>query len=258
MPPPGARRRCASRSRNRAAAPICSPPSRAQREAGAYVVAIVNQPGAPLADIADDVLMLEAGEERSVAATKSCLVSLAALAALAGRWARDAAVTDAVAALPDLLPRAFALDWSPALPLLTDADNLFVIGRGYGLGVAQEAALKLKETSALHAECFSAAEVKHGPMTLVHDGFPILAFAGSDAAGEDVRQTAALFRERGAAVVLADPRGGADVLPALVAHPAIEPILMLQSFYRMASALSLSRGLDPDSPPFLSKITKTR
>lgn len=230
----------------------------AQRAAGAYVVALVNEEDAPLRDLADEVLALNAGPERSVAATKSFIVSLAALVSLVAAWAEDGALATEVAVLPDLLPRAFRLDWSGSLDTLVGARNLFVIGRGYGLGAAQEAALKLKETCGLHAEAFSAAEVKHGPMAIVGPGFPVLAFAGSDEAGRDVRATAALFRERGAAVMLADAKGGEGALPALARHSAIEPILTIQSFYRFAEALSRVRGLDPDAPPFLQKVTQTR
>lgn len=230
----------------------------AQQRAGAFVVALVNEGESPLAAIADEVLALSAGPERSVAATKSYVASLAGLAALTAAWTGDAGLAAAVRRLPEQLPHAFALDWSLAIPPLLDATSLFVIGRGYGFGVAQEAALKLKETCGLHAECFSAAEVKHGPMAIVGEGFPILAFAGSDAAGDDVRETAALFASRGALVALADARGGAGTLPVLAGHPAVEPILMIASFYRMAAFLSVARGFDPDKPPFLAKVTRTK
>lgn len=229
----------------------------AERERGAFVVAIVNAPGSPLAELADEVIALSAGTEASVAATKSYLASLAALAALVASWTGDRDLSAGVEQLPDLLPRAFSLDWSGALPILLDARNLFVIGRGYGLGAAQEAALKLKETCGLHAECISSAEVKHGPMALVSEGFPVLAFAGSDAAGDDVRQTAALFAGRGARVMLADTHGTPGALPAMVAHPLIEPVLMVQSFYALAARLSVARGHDPDRPQFLRKVTQT-
>jgi len=230
----------------------------AQKAGGAYVVALVNDEESPLADSADLVLHLCAGAERSVAATKSYIVSLAGLAALAAAWAQDITLQAAVQALPEQLPRAFAFDWSAAIPSLREARNLFVIGRGFTFAAAQEAALKLKETCALHAECVSAAEVKHGPMALVRDGFPIFGFAGSDAAGDDVRATGELFRSRGASVHVANGGEGTAALPASPAHPAIEPILQIQSFYRMANALAVLRGLDPDSPPFLKKVTSTR
>jgi len=230
----------------------------AQKSAGAYVVALVNDEASPLAELADVPLHLAAGPERSVAATKSFIASLAGLAALTAAWTRDAALQAAVATLPAELPRAFRLDWSDAIPSLRDAHNLFVIGRGYTFSAAQEAALKLKETCGLHAECFSAAEVKHGPMTLVRDGFPIVGFAGSDAAGDDVRATGALFKARGARVHVANDGEQAGSLPVLGAHPAIEPILQIQSFYRMVNELAVLRGLDPDAPLFLNKVTSTR
>ena len=231
----------------------------AHKRAGAYVVALVNDEDSPLAALADEVLALKAGPEKSVAATKSYIASLCGLAALAAAWAGDDALTDALSDLPEQLKRAFALDWSAALPGLAEARNLFVIGRGYGFAVAQEAALKLKETCALHAEAFSAAEVRHGPMAIVGDGFPVLAFATSDAAGDGVRDVAVEFGQRGAHVLLADaePAGGTVHLPVLKSHPALEPILMIQSFYRLANSLSVARGLDPDSPPHLNKVTKT-
>ncbi len=226
-----------------------------QREAGAFVVALVNADGSPLAGLADVVIPLSAGVERSVAATKSYIASLAAIAALVAAWAEDGALDAALTALPGRLTEAFALDWSPAVTAFRDATNLFVLGRGYGLGAAQEAALKFKETSGLHAESFSSAEVRHGPMAIVGDAFHVLAFGGTDRAAAGVRDVADEFRGRGATVLLADPEGGD--LPAMAAHPAIEPILMIQSFYRMASALALARGHNPDSPPHLNKVTET-
>lgn len=229
----------------------------AQKRAGAFVVALVNDAASPLAALADEPLPLHAGPERSVAATKSYIASLAGLAALTARWADDAVLMEAVAALPERLRAAWARDWSGEVSALADAASLFVIGRGYGLAVAQEAALKLKETCALHAEAFSSAEVRHGPMAIVREGFPVIALATSDAAGDDVRAVAAEFAGRGAHVALCDAAGGGGTLATARDHPAVEPILMIQSFYRLANALSIARGLDPDAPPHLAKVTRT-
>jgi glucosamine--fructose-6-phosphate aminotransferase (isomerizing) len=239
----------------------------AQQASGAYVVAIVNDAASPLAEMADTLIALSAGVERSVAATKSYITSLAAIAALVAEWADDASLRASVAALPTSLERSWGFDWQPVGTALQDANNLFVIGRGLGLAVAQEAALKLKETCGLHAEAFSSAEVRHGPMAIVGAGFPIIAFATSDTVGDDVRTVAAEFAGRGARVCLADSaRDGAidpapadtiTAVPAATADPAIEPLLMIQSFYRMADALSRARGYDPDAPSHLSKVTRT-
>jgi glutamine---fructose-6-phosphate transaminase (isomerizing) len=227
-----------------------------QKRAGAFVVAIVNDGASPLAGIADAVVELGVGPERSVAATKSYLASLAAIAALVTEWTGDAPLRTATAALPAALEDARARDWSVAVGPLERTSNLFVIGRGYGLAAAREAALKFKETCAIHAEAFSAAEVRHGPMAIVAPGFAVLALAGSDRAGDSVLAVAAEFRARGAAVLIADA-GGAGDLPACRAHPAIEPMLMIQSFYAMVEALARARGLNPDAPPHLNKVTET-
>lgn len=233
-----------------------------QQAAGALVVALVNDESSPLAAMADVVLPLCVGPERSVAATKSYIVSLAGIAALVAAWRDDKAFHADVAALPDLLNTAFELDWSSLSDGLVDAPNLFVIARGYGLAVAQEAALKLKETSALHAEAFSSAEVRHGPMAVVGKGFPVISLAGDDASGDDVRVLCDEFAARGARVWLADSTGvardGVTSLPALSARAELAPLLMIASFYRMANALALARGNDPDRPPYLAKVTRTR
>lgn len=231
---------------------------KAYRAGGAHVVAFVNDEESPLAAMADTCIGLKAGPEKSVAATKSYITALAGLAALVAEWADDAALRAALRGLPDQLAQANGLDWQEGVAALRDARNLFAIGRGYSFAIAQEAALKFKETCGLHAEAFSAAEVRHGPMAIVRDGFPVLGFAGSDQAGDGVREAASLFAERGAVVCLADATGAAGNLPALPAHPALEPILMIQSFYQMANALSLARGYDPDRPLFLNKVTETR
>lgn len=227
------------------------------KDAGAHVVALVNDEKSPLAAAADTLLPLCAGPEHSVAATKSFVTSLAGLAALAAHWSAEPGLTAALSSLPSALDSARGLDWSPLVEALADARNLFVIGRGYGLSIAQEAALKLKETCGLHAEGFSSAEVRHGPMAIVKRDFPVLAFATSDEAGADVRKAAGEFAERGARVLRAGI-GEENQLPALAVHPALEPIPMIQSFYGAAEALARARGLDPDNPPFLRKVTETR
>ena len=231
---------------------------RAAKEAGAFTIALVNDVNSPLAALVDEVLPLHAGPELSVAATKSYIAALAAIAQLVAAWTEDAELTAALATLPALLAEAWTLDWTPAVERLKLARNLYVLGRGVGYGVAQEAALKFKETCGLHAEAFSAAEVLHGPMALVKAGFPVLVFAQNDESRDSVNAMAKGVTERGGDVLLAGAgEAGAGVLPALAAHPVIEPILMIQSFYRMANALSVARGYDPDSPPHLNKVTET-
>jgi glucosamine--fructose-6-phosphate aminotransferase (isomerizing) len=205
------------------------------------------------------VIPLHAGPERSVAATKSYLCSLAALLQLAARWSGDQALLDAKDALPDALRAAWQQDWSPLVSGLRLADNLFVLGRGLGLAAAQEAALKFKETCGLHAEAFSSAEVKHGPMAIVGPGFPVLAFAQDDDTGASTAAVAEEFRARGAPVWLARPGAqGSAVLPLPPSlHPACTPLLTVQAFYGAVNALAVARGHNPDVPPHLNKVTET-
>ncbi|MGH8196568.1 MAG: SIS domain-containing protein [Steroidobacteraceae bacterium] len=230
----------------------------AARAAGALVVALVNDDHSELAKRADHVIPLRAGTETSVAATKSHIASLAAVLHLVAEWRGDSELARSLANLPEGLESAWRLDWQPAVEPLKDARNLFVLGRGLGLCVAQEAALKLKETCGLHAEGLSAAELQHGPMALVRAGFPVLLFSQDDETRESNAALAALLVQNGAALISAGlDAPGALSLPGVRAHPAVQPVLLVQSFYRMAESLSRARGLDPDHPPHLSKVTET-
>ena len=225
------------------------------KESGARVVALVNVEDSPLAQLADTVLPLRAGPERSVAATKSYLGSLAAILQLAAYWKDEAPLHAATEALPDALRRAWQADWSPLAEGLVGAHNLFVLGRGLGLAAAQEAALKFKETCGLHAEAYSSAEVKHGPMALVGPGFPVLCFAQPDETEAGTLALAQEFRGRGAQVWVASRQGDLPLVEA--PHPACAPLLTIQSFYRAINALALRRGHNPDVPPHLNKVTET-
>lgn len=232
--------------------------AQAAKAAGAFVLALVNAPNSPVSEAADATLPLCAGVERSVAATKSFIASLAAITALVAHWTADAPLKQALTAGPDLLRQAWSLDWSAAIPALAQAQSMYVIARGLGLGLAGEAALKFKETCLIHAEAFSAAEVRHGPMALVGAGFPALLFAQSDATRAGVSDLAVDLCASGANVFIAGAGAdGAKRLPSLDAHPALQPMLQAQSFYRLAHDVALARGCDPDRPPHLQKVTQT-
>ncbi|MGT2469780.1 SIS domain-containing protein [Paraburkholderia terrae] len=231
----------------------------ALREAGALTVAAVNVPGSPLEDACEFYLPLLAGPELSVAATKSYIAMLSVSAQLVAHWQKDAALLDGLKSLPDALRRAGALDWSKAVVELRDAERMIVIGRGLGLAIAQEAALKLKETSGIQAEAFSSAEVRHGPMELIDRDYPLLVFAprGPEQAG--LLQLARDMQARGARVLLAAPDDVPEATLPLVstAHAALDPIAAILSFYVMAAGLAAARGRNPDAPRHLMKVTET-
>jgi glucosamine--fructose-6-phosphate aminotransferase (isomerizing) len=230
------------------------------KQAGALVVAIVNTTESPLADAADIVLPLHAGPELSVAATKSFITSLASILQIVTLWRGDKTTKCTLQDLPEHLTRALELDWSAAAQPIADTENLFVVGRGLGFGIAQEAALKLKETSCLHAEAFSAAEVQHGPMALVGPGFPVLMFSQEDKTENSVINLANTFSTRSEQIFLTSYKSSAATpLPALPnLDPAMAPIAHIQTFYGLAEKIARLRGLNPDEPPHLKKVTETR
>jgi glucosamine--fructose-6-phosphate aminotransferase (isomerizing) len=230
----------------------------AAQEAGAMLVALVNSEDSPLAQMADFCLPLCAGPERSVAATKSFIASLAALIHMVAAWTEDAELLTALADTPAMLQRSWELDWSEASKQLRDANNLFVMARGIGLGIALEAALKCKETSGLHAEGFSSAEVQHGPQALLGANFPALMLAQNDETFTGLCAVARDLADRGVPIWLAGAEvPGTHTLPTIPCHPVIEPLLMIQSFYKMVNSLAVSRGLNPDQPAHLRKVTET-
>jgi glucosamine--fructose-6-phosphate aminotransferase (isomerizing) len=234
--------------------------AKAAREAGALVVSIVNTPASPLEAESWATLPILAGPERSVAATKSYIGSLLAIAGLVAEWTYGDDLRKAVATSPAALRQAWNLDWSAAVDALLDVRDMYVIGRGSTLGIAQETALKFKETCGIHAEAVSAAEVRHGPMAIITAGFPVLVLAPNDASRDSVEAIAADLVARGAHVLAAGVQlEGAINLPTVPGlHPAITPAACMMSIYKMIAALSLARGLDPDAPPYLRKVTETR
>ena len=230
----------------------------AAKASGALVVALVNDETSPLAGLADHVVPLRAGRETSVAATKSYICALSALVHLVAHWSGNADLLRALEDAPAQLEKAWALDWRAMVETLQPARSLFVLGRGLGLGVAQEAALKFKETCGLHAEAFSGAEVRHGPMALLQKNMPALIFAQYDETRAGQETLARELADGGVHVLMAGANiPGAAILPVLPSHPVIAPLLFAQSFYRWAPVLALARGFDPDHPPHLKKVTET-
>jgi len=230
------------------------------KDAGALTAAIVNDTESPLAQASDIVLPMAAGRELSVAATKTFVASLSAWLHVVGAWIGRQPLPAAVERLPDRLAAATELDWGAALNELCEATSLVSLGRGPTLAIAREAALKLKETSNLHAEAFSGAEFMHGPIALVEQTYPVLLFMPTDEAAAGLHTLAADLRRKSASLFVADhgaeQEGG---LPALAPdHPDADAVCLIQSFYGLAFRLARRRGIRVDLPRHLQKITRTR
>jgi glucosamine--fructose-6-phosphate aminotransferase (isomerizing) len=230
------------------------------RATGAITVALVNAADSPLAHAAEIVLPLAAGPELSVAATKSFVASLAALMQLVAAWSGDAAMQLADTRLPERLNAAARLDWSEALAPLTRASSAVVLGRGPTLAIAREVALKLKETCELHAEAFSAAEFRHGPIALVGPAYPVVLLRPTDEAAAGLSALVDDLRHKGACVLVAEPgKPQAGRLAALAPdHPDADAICLIQSFYAFLVSLAARRGTNVDHPRHLQKVTRTR
>ena len=229
---------------------------------GGLAIGFVNDLGSPLAALSNIVIPLHAGPELGVAATKTFVASLTALLHLAAEWAADEPLRAALCTLPVLLANARRCDWSAALPLLDGARNVLVLGRGYTLPIAAEAALKLKEVVGIEAEAFSTAEVAHGPMTLIGSGSLVFVFAPIDAARPGVKARIDDFAARGARVIgCGEPHDFTAAALHLelpdASHPALAATAAILQFYTLCEALARRRGRDPDAPPFLSKVTRT-
>lgn len=232
----------------------------AARAAGALTACLTNDPESPLAQSCEIVLPMAAGPERDVAATKTFVASLSAMASLVALWAGDRELHAAIQWLPDHLAAASDLDWSQALDDFAAAKSLIAIGRGPTLAIAREASLKFKETCNLHAEAFSGAEFLHGPVALVSPDYPILMLMPTDAAAAGMRELAQNLRFKGAAVFVAET-GAAG--PRLLAahnsgHPETDAICLVQSFYAFMARLAALRGTDAAPPRHLQKVTRTR
>lgn len=234
--------------------------------AGAITLAISNDPGSPLARGADHALDQHAGREQAVAASKTFTSQMMVLARLVAEWADDDALRRALAAVPyaleAFLANAEALE--RAALRLTHAGGLYVLGRGLSFAAALETALKLKETAYVDAQAYSSAEFQHGPIAVVDPGDPLLLLGIEDASLKGNIEVAARLRDAGAdlTVVSGAPplleRASAAVPLAHGLHGATAGFVLVVAGQLLAERLAASRGVDPDAPRLLKKVTRTR
>ncbi|WP_170608314.1 SIS domain-containing protein [Ruegeria arenilitoris] len=232
--------------------------TRSMTEGGAYSVAITNETGSALSQVSKATLPIFAGPELSVAATKTFVTSLVAGLWLLAQVKRDEDLLRAIRGLPEDLSAAIACDWSVAATAVSDR-SLFTLGRGTSLAISNEAALKFKETCQIHAESYSSAEVLHGPVSIVDQGFPVLALASGDAAEANLAEVADTLAEKGAQVFATTSQvKRASVLPHVrTSHWITDPIPTIASFYGMVEKVATERGINPDAPRHLRKVTET-
>jgi glutamine---fructose-6-phosphate transaminase (isomerizing) len=225
----------------------------------APTIALCNTPDAPLRALVGHPIDILAGPEHSVAATKSFVCSVVAGLMILAAWRQDAGLMAALEALPGHLEAAARLDWPAVRTALQGRGPVLVLGRGPTYAMACEAALKLKETCALHAEAYSCAEVMHGPVEMVDARFTALCLAGADAAEAGIAVVADQMAGAGAnALVTSALSHMATALPVMrTGHALTDPLALIVTFYAMAERLSRALGRNPDRPAALSKVTQT-
>ena len=238
----------------------------AARAQGAPTIAITNDPGSPLAAAADRMIALSAGTERAIAATKTYTAELLAVALLSAALTDDPADRAAVAAIPETLGRALALE--PRIErIATDqaaATRALVIARGFEYATAREWALKLKELAHVFADPYSSADFQHGPVALVEPGVPVLAVVRAGAPEADLTILLGRLRSdlRAELMVVSDVAAALDLATWPVPLPAgtpewLGPLVSIVPCQLHAMHLTRARGLDPDRPRNLAKVTRT-
>lgn len=229
-------------------------------EGGARAIAVTNEPDSPLGDVAAAVMDLSAGDERAVPATKTFTAQLTAFAFLAEALGAIPWTLDDWARLPGAVAEVLGDPRPPkeTAAIIGHAEGLISVGRGYMFCVALEAALKLKETTSLLAEGYSAADLRHGPVAVVERDFPVLSFTAAGSAARDMGELTAWLREqRGAHVLRVGDDDAADVrLPPGLAEP-LATIPASVRAQQVAYELALFRGKNPDAPEGLTKVTPT-
>lgn len=232
---------------------------------GAFTIAATNDSDSPLASVADALLPLSAGEERAIAATKTYTAQVAALALLAAHLAGEGprfsdALQATAAALAEWLPLA-APSVDALATRLAAVERMLVLGRGPEFATARELALKLLETCRVAAEPLTATDLAHGPVAALDSKFPVWAIADHDATLPTVAEAVLRARAAGATVITSGPaaeavEGASISLPVPTPPlPLLAPLLSIVAGQLFAWALAREKGLDPDHPAGLVKVT---
>ena len=235
------------------------------RQQGAPTVAVTNEPQSPLARAADHVIELHAGQERSIAATKTYTAQLAALALLSLSLNGTPPRPHALDAVPEAIEKALQAgpEAQAAAALAAGSNRCVVVGRGFNYATAFEVALKMKELAYIEAESYSSADFMHGPIAMVEPGFPVVLVTVGEtmrgemaALGESVREQAANL------IVLGDDENARRYGDAWIPVPGglpewLTPLVAIVPGQLLAYHLTLARGSDPDRPRTIAKVTLT-
>jgi len=236
------------------------------RKQGALTIAVTNVPASPLAQAAEHVLLLGAGEERAVAATKTYTAQLAALALLAVQLAGDDERLAALRRMPEAVEKTLALEEPVAVAAqrYAYATECIVLGRGYNYATAFEVALKMKELTYIIAEPYSSADFRHGPVAIVERGFPAVVVTPQGAVYPDMLALARELAAREAElIVISEQDEALELAHTPLRLPAalpewLSPFTCIVPGQLLALHVTLAKGYDPEHPRGLKKVTETQ
>lgn len=231
------------------------------KKMGANTISFINEKESKLEQISNYTIPLGAGLEESVPATKSFLSTLTAMVSLVAKWCNDSELSYSLEKLPEALSKSFEIDFEPLLKECQNIEKMIILGRGLGYGIASEASLKINETCKIQTSPYSAVEFKHGPITLVNKGDPVIVFISDGKEKASILDMCRNLVSYGAKVFTigaSEPISGTiSIRTNSVGNSIVDLITAIGAFYPFAEKLSNSRGLNPDMPEHLKKVTKT-
>ncbi|BCX05430.1 MAG: glucosamine--fructose-6-phosphate aminotransferase [Candidatus Roseilinea sp.] len=244
----------------------------AGRRQGAVTLAITNTPDSPITRAAEHVLLLGAGAERALAATKTVTAQCTAYAVLVADMLNHAELKRQLLGLPDAVRDVLALEPQIAelVASFINDERAVVIGRGYTYGAAHEIALKLKETCFIGAHAYSAADFLHGPLAMIEPGYPAIVLLNHDETLETTVQVMERILQRGGRVLCLATQPAVAALSALIGHPALtmlalgapprllSPVAFIVAGQLFALHLSVRLGYNPDISRGVTKVTVTK
>lgn len=225
---------------------------------GATIIGLVNDESSPIAKLSDFLFGLKAGKENSVAATKSYIATLYAFASIYAMFCGKNDLADELYHLPEVMDQVVHTNWDDFAEAMLTTENLFCLGRSYNLSTAKEIALKFNETSQIFAKEYSSSEFFHGPLALIEKGIPILHFLLNDESHKVSLETNQKLIDLGANVYTVDSKAFDEKTLIIPSSSAIvQPLIQTTALYSIIEQISIKKGLNPDEPPFLNKVTKT-
>lgn len=238
---------------------------REARKQGAFTIAITNTRNAPICDVADETILLRAGKEKGLAATKTYTAQLMSMLMLSAGFTDDARLSSDILAIPEQVEKTLVVekDISELSERYRYMEHCVIVGRGYNYSTVKEAALKLMETCYVVAQPFSTADFMHGPIAIAGIGFPTFLCAPAGKMLPQLREMCASLNDKGLETIVISPdKKCLDLAVRAIKMPVspreiISPMVNIIPFQFFAHYLSGARGLDPDKPRFLNKVTRT-